>query len=73
LLVHKVTLENINGDERINKYHIIAPTEWNFHPEGSLISILQGVVVSRENLMPLLDKLILAIDPCVAYDIRIEE
>ncbi|MAY42573.1 MULTISPECIES: hypothetical protein [unclassified Neptuniibacter] len=73
LLVHKVTLENVNGDERINKYHIIAPTEWNFHPEGSLISILQGVVVSRENLMPLLDKLILAIDPCVAYDIKIEE
>lgn len=73
LLVHKVTLENLNGDERINKYHIIAPTEWNFHPQGSLISILQGVAVSRKNLMPLLDKLILAIDPCVAYDIRIEE
>ena len=73
LLVHKVTLESVNDEERINKYHIIAPTEWNFHPEGSLISILQGVEVSRKNLMPLLDKLILAIDPCVAYDIKIEE
>lgn len=72
-LIHNVSLERVNGCEKIKSYHIIAPTEWNFHPAGSLVSMLQGAVISKEHLMLLIDKLILAIDPCVAYDIKIEE
>lgn len=70
-LIHYI--EQTPGAEGIDKYRIVAPTEWNFHPKGTLVSMLTGVNVSRETLRPLVEKLILAIDPCVAYDIQIEE
>lgn len=71
-LVHRVELSH-DVATNVKQYQIIAPTEWNFHPQGSLVSMLKGVIVPKERLMLLLEKMILAIDPCVAYDIQIEE
>lgn len=71
-LVHRVELSH-DVATKVKQYQIIAPTEWNFHPQGSLVSMLKGVIVPKERLMLLLEKMILAIDPCVAYDIQIEE
>ena len=71
-LIHNITLE---GDElahsRVASYKVIAPTEWNFHPQGSLVQMLQGVVVSENLVKPLVEKLILAVDPCVAYQVEV--
>ncbi|MCW8907999.1 MAG: nickel-dependent hydrogenase large subunit [Sedimenticola sp.] len=68
-LVHRVVLE----DERVAAYQIVAPTEWNFHPRGALARGLQGLAVKSEaELRQQAVLLINAIDPCVGYDLQIE-
>ncbi len=42
-LVHRVVLES----GRITRYQILAPTEWNFHPDGVLV---QGLKACRSTL-----------------------
>jgi len=67
-LLHRVRLENA----RIVHYQILAPTEWNFHPQGVLarsLAALQGDVVQMQQQAELL---INAIDPCVGYDLSID-
>lgn len=67
-LIHRVALK----DNLIRRYQILAPTEWNFHPEGVLA---QGLVTLRaqqpEELAWLSRLLISAVDPCVGYRLKI--
>lgn len=69
-LTHHVELE----DEKIRQYRILAPTEWNFHPEGivsrGLASLKDAPV---ETLRRQSSILIHAIDPCVGYDLVIDD
>ncbi len=67
LLIHRIELEG----EIVRDYKIVAPTEWNFHPQGTLVQMLEGVKVSRERLYNLVEKLILLVDPCVDWEIEI--
>lgn len=67
LLAHRVELE----DGRVKSYRILAPTEWNFHPAGSLAKGLEGVAAdasleTRARLM------VHAVDPCVACTVVVE-
>lgn len=67
-LVHRVELE---GD-LVRRYQILAPTEWNFHPQGVLVQALKGLSASSEDeLHHQAALLINAIDPCVAYDLNV--
>ncbi|MCP4286940.1 MAG: hypothetical protein GY792_21260 [Gammaproteobacteria bacterium] len=67
-LVHRVELKG----GLISNYQILAPTEWNFHPEGVLAGGLLGMVSTNETgLKRRADMLINAIDPCVGYQLRI--
>lgn len=70
-LIHRVTMSSQNGDEQIDQYRIIAPTEWNFHPQGTLVSMLEGVKVPADQAADLVGKLILSVDPCVAYEVEV--
>jgi hypothetical protein len=38
LLMHEIALDG----ERIADYFIVAPTEWNFHPQGPTAGWLKG-------------------------------
>lgn len=68
LLVHRVTQHN----ELIQSYQIVAPTEWNFHPNGSLYHMLNDLTASSEDeLRALARALITALDPCVDYQLEI--
>jgi len=70
LLLHAVRLEG----GRIADYAIVAPTEWNFHPEGALYRELEGrpARTAREARRAL-DFAAATLDPCVALDARLEE
>ncbi|MCW8904037.1 nickel-dependent hydrogenase large subunit [Sedimenticola sp.] len=69
-LVHWVALEA----GRIARYQILAPTEWNFHPDGVLVQGLKGLQVnSADQLRRQSALLINAIDPCVGYELRIDQ
>ena len=66
-LIHRVTLE----DGKVKTYQIVAPTEWNFHPDGVLknaLLSLKGDVKSVEQQATLL---IHAMDPCVKFKLEI--
>lgn len=68
LLVHRV----VQQDGLIRDYQIVAPTEWNFHPHGSLYQMLHGLGASDETgLRAKAQALVTALDPCVAYQLEI--
>ncbi len=63
LLIHHVGVEQ----EQIKKYQIVAPTEWNFHPQGVVTQSLASLPGDLEQINIQADLLINAIDPCVGY------
>lgn len=70
LLMHAVRLDG----ERIAEYAIIAPTEWNFHADGPFVREGSGWEAESEDAALLrLKALVLSLDPCVEYEIAIED
>lgn len=70
LLVHHVQLD---GD-RVRLYRIVAPTEWNFHPQGALATALVGAPVgdaaaARRAALRLVNSL----DPCVNCTVELTD
>ncbi|MDD5755522.1 MAG: nickel-dependent hydrogenase large subunit [Methylococcales bacterium] len=69
LLIHKVELKN----GVIENYQIVAPTEWNFQPNGIAALSLQSLCVHNETLLRQhAAVLINAIDPCVGFELVID-
>jgi hypothetical protein len=58
-------------DARVQRYRIVAPTEWNFHPNGVVAAGLRGAdfadSLDDEDLRRRAALFITAVDPCVAY------
>ena len=68
LLLHRVRVH----DECVVEYQIVAPTEWNFHPDGALVRGLASTAVT--DAADLLRKARLdvhSLDPCVACRVEI--
>jgi Ni,Fe-hydrogenase I large subunit len=69
LLLHQIDLD---GD-RVARYRIVAPTEWNFHPRGALTAAMLG---RHEPCTPTLrrhaERLLQSLDPCVAYRLEVD-
>ena len=70
LLVHWIRLEpgpRQADTARAARYHVVAPTEWNFHPEGGLARWLASTraPIARVQLAAA------TLDPCIAF--RIDE
>jgi coenzyme F420-reducing hydrogenase alpha subunit len=62
LLVHRVSLHG----ERVGGYRIVAPTEWNFHPDGAFTRGALGMAAAAD--APLerdVRRLVASLDPCV--------
>ncbi|MBI1195250.1 MAG: hypothetical protein GC138_05345 [Gammaproteobacteria bacterium] len=57
---------------KIADYAIVAPTEWNFHPDGVAVRGLKTLEANDEaHLRRQATLWIHAIDPCVAYELRV--
>lgn len=68
-LIHRVAIT----DRRVSDYRILAPTEWNFHPNGVLANALLTLeATSDEVLSQQAGWLINAIDPCVGFTLEVE-
>lgn len=59
-----------NGDT-IAAYAILAPTEWNFHPEGAGRDALARIASEPSDVGALANLFIATLDPCVAFDVRV--
>ncbi len=67
-LVHRVELQG----GVIGRYQILAPTEWNFHPQGVVVKALSTLNGDRTQIEQQARLLINAIDPCVGYELALE-
>ena len=67
LLMHEIALDG----ERIVDYFIVAPTEWNFHPQGPLAGWLLGRDASdRDAVHGFAARAVAALDPCVRWELE---
>lgn len=70
LLIHRV--EVTAG--RVWDYRILAPTEWNFHPQGVVATGLDGLraCLTGSALESLARLFITAVDPCVDFELTLD-
>jgi hypothetical protein len=66
LLVHRVRLEDSADGPRLADARVLAPTEWNVHPAGTLARALEALDPADAASAA---RLAVAFDPCVAFDI----
>jgi Ni,Fe-hydrogenase I large subunit len=60
------------GADRIDDYRIVAPTEWNFHPDGALARGLAGAEADDEAVLRAhAGVAVLALDPCVGFAVEV--
>jgi hypothetical protein len=70
LLLHLMQVK----DDRVERYVIVAPTEWNFHARGAFAGEIVGSpAATRDEAEGLARRLALALDPCVNYQVAVEE
>ncbi|MGI1670333.1 MAG: nickel-dependent hydrogenase large subunit [Neptuniibacter sp.] len=73
VLIHHMELDGHSvSDSVITDYKIVAPTEWNFHPQGTFVKMLEGSRVNLEQLPILVESLIRLIDPCVGWQLELD-
>jgi coenzyme F420-reducing hydrogenase alpha subunit len=69
LLVHRVAIQA----GRVADYRILAPTEWNFHPQGAAALGLATLPDADDaTLRRMAGLFVTALDPCVAYDVHLD-
>jgi hypothetical protein len=70
LLMHHVCL----AAETVKEYEIVAPTEWNFHPDGAFAQDMRGLVeMEAGHLQQMAHIEVLSLDPCVAYEVELKD
>lgn len=73
LLVHQVEIEAPVGDApaRVAACRVLAPTEWNFHPQGVVAQTIAALDRGRpaEDTERRVRLLMAAFDPCVPFDV----
>ncbi|HFD31930.1 MAG TPA: hypothetical protein ENJ28_04350 [Gammaproteobacteria bacterium] len=69
-LTHRLKMD---GD-KVKQLNILAPTEWNFHPQGVVVKSLEGLQANHVDQLKLQAELLIhAVDPCVGYQLHINE
>ncbi|ABD89298.1 nickel-dependent hydrogenase large subunit [Rhodopseudomonas palustris] len=63
----------LSADGRIARLEILAPTEWNFHPQGPLARALHGAAARTDAERRSIEQLIAAFDPCVGLAVHYAE
>ncbi|MBT3072062.1 nickel-dependent hydrogenase large subunit [Rhodomicrobium sp. Az07] len=67
-LVHAVELSG----GKVSRYRILAPTEWNFHPNGAAARGLARIAHGPAQDVARIARLfVTAVDPCVGYEVRV--
>ena len=76
VLIHHVQLEP--DMLTVKACQLIAPTEWNFHPQGALARTMSAMSPQLESQSPLsqislsIAVLMASYDPCVPYQVKQE-
>lgn len=72
LLIHQVALQPpVAGQPaRVLSCQVLAPTEWNFHPQGLVAQVLAGLPADAPDLSTQVNMMMAAFDPCVPFHIE---
>jgi len=66
LLLHHLQLDGSGADARVAACHVIAPTEWNFHPDGAVARAVEALPRQPDaEAWRGFDALVAAYAPCV--------
>ncbi|MDP2143793.1 MAG: nickel-dependent hydrogenase large subunit [Gallionella sp.] len=68
VLLHRVRVEH----GLIAEYAAVAPTEWNFHPQGAYAREAM-LITASDNAERKARMLALSLDPCVGYEVVLEQ
>jgi hypothetical protein len=69
LLIHQVQLDSTQAEARVASCQVLAPTEWNFHPQGAVAQVLEAMPThTTQRVYREADLLISAYDPCVRHE-----
>jgi coenzyme F420-reducing hydrogenase alpha subunit len=69
MLVHHVVMDG----EKVARWRIVAPTEWNFHPAGAFVRDIVGrAAADSADVRRAAVLLAHSLDPCVAYEVVVE-
>jgi Ni,Fe-hydrogenase I large subunit len=69
MLLHRARLVG----QHVADYQIVAPTEWNFHPNGALATGLVGLAAADDaQLLGAARLAAHALDPCVAFQVEVQ-
>jgi len=66
LLIHQVLLDD--ASTVVRACQVLAPTEWNFHPEGLVAQALADLPAQSPDLQARVQLLMAAFDPCVPFE-----
>ena len=67
-------LVGLDGEGRVERYEILAPTEWNFHLHGPLARALRSATLGGDGgARGAIERLVAAFDPCVAHRVNVAE
>jgi len=72
-LLHRVCLERSGGNVLIADYQIVAPTEWNLHPQGVLALALSSLPSTDPRSQRQAELLMAAFDPCIAFTLETDK
>jgi Ni,Fe-hydrogenase I large subunit len=74
LLVHQLVFKGSQEGSVANVCRVLAPTEWNFHPQGVVASGLSGLSGHNgEEVAQRVGVLMAAFDPCVPFEIGVPD
>ncbi|RFO94908.1 hydrogenase formation protein [Rhodoferax lacus] len=69
LLIHQVQLDASGSS--VLSCQVLAPTEWNFHPQGAVAEALESMPAHAGNaVIRAIDGLLSAYDPCVQHELN---
>ncbi|MDP4300287.1 nickel-dependent hydrogenase large subunit [Leptothrix discophora] len=70
LLAHRVSLDRPGADAVMADWQVLAPTEWNFHPRGTLARALAALPADTASNAEVARGMACAYDPCMACEIE---
>lgn len=67
-------LVRLDASDRVAAYAIVAPTEWNFGPDGPFVATVRAERVTPDaDGRARVERIAAAFDPCVGFDVTVEE
>jgi uptake hydrogenase large subunit len=63
----------LGPDKAVQRYLILAPTEWNFASDGPFSAALNELRVGEGTARPLIERLASLYDPCVGCDVELRQ